>query len=309
MIVVAAGCSHVFGSDLDDVQYPNPSKSVWPHLVANRLNAKCINISRIAGGNQSILRRTIITLYDLIENQKVNPKDILLLVQFSYWERLELFHKEFQWCGADFPYVTSKFKIDALIPNSNSIKEIIKNWLVSADQSYVYLTNLQMVVMLYMWAEKLGVRMHSAFTESVPWFDLPAYATVGDTNIGFSDWDVVHSNVSEKFFDLQTISGLTCYKLTQNDRQFDTQTAIINHMLDSYKSQILNFGEQTNWVDFCKTNNFSYKKRMWEQGDTHFRPIEKIKKLMTGERKGNGHWGEDAHAAAADIIYKQVTHK
>ena len=108
MIVVVAGCSHIFGSDLDDVKYPNPSKSVWPHLVADKLDAKCINITRIAGGNQSIVRRTIITLHDLIENQKIDPKDILLLVQFSYWNRLELFHKEFQWCGAGLSACFSK---------------------------------------------------------------------------------------------------------------------------------------------------------------------------------------------------------
>ena len=309
MIVVTAGCSHVFGSDLDDVNYPNPSKSVWPHLVANKLSAECINIARIAGGNQAIVRRTIIALYNLIQNQKVDPQDILLLVQFSYWNRAELLHKEFQWCGADFPYVSSKFTIDPLIPNSEKIKEIIKNWFVSADQSNIYLTNLQMVVMLHMWAEKLGVRMYSTFTEEVPKLDLPEYATVGDNNIGFSDWDVIHSNVSTKFFDLQDMSGLKCYKLTQTDRQFDTHTAIINHMLDSYKDQILNFGKQNNWIAFCQANNFSYKKRMWEQGDNHFRPIEKVKRLLTGERKGNGHWGEDAHLAAADIIYEQVNIK
>jgi len=84
MIVVVAGCSHVFGSDLDDVKYPHPSQAVWPKLVADRLGAKCINVAKIAGGNHAILRRTIVTLYDLIENQKVDPKDILLLVQFSY---------------------------------------------------------------------------------------------------------------------------------------------------------------------------------------------------------------------------------
>lgn len=306
MIVVAAGCSHIFGSDLDDVKYPHPSQAVWPTLVANKLGAKCINISKIASGNHGIVRRTIITLYDLIENQKVLPNDILLLVQFSHWERAELFNKEFQWCGSDFPYVTTKFLADALIPNSRRILEIIKSWMVATDSSQIYLSNLQAVVMLHLWAEKLGVRIYSAFAKDVPEFDLPEYATVGDTNTGLSDWDNIHINVSSKFFNIQEINKLKCYKLAQEHRQFDTQSIILNTMLNSFKDQLLTFGEYTNWFDFCESNNFSYKKRMWEQGDNHFRAIDQIAKLVTGNRIGNGHWGEDAHRAAADIMYHQI---
>ena len=309
MLVVAAGCSHVFGSDLDDVRYPHPSQSVWPKLVANRLGAECINVSKIAGGNHAILRRTIITLHDLIENQKVDPKDILLLVQFSYWNRLELFNKEFQWCGSDFPYVTTKFISDALVSNSKRILEIIKSWLVSTDLSYIYLSSLQSVVMLNLWADKLGVKTYSAFTEDVPKFDLPEYATVGDNKIGLSEWDKIHTAVSKQFFHVHDIGDLKCYKLAQKGRQFDTQSAIMNTMLNCYKDQILTFGEHTNWIDFCKLNEFTYKKRLWEQGDNDFRTIDQIKRLVTGERKGNGHWGEDAHLAAADIIYEQVKAK
>lgn len=220
-----------------------------------------------------------------------------------------MFNKEFQWCGSDFPYVTTKFRVDSLIYNSRRILEIVKSWVVATDLSQIYLSSLQSVVMLHLWADKLGVRAYSAFTEDVPQFDLPEYATVGDNKIGLSDWDNIHSNVSSEFFDLHDVGNLKCYKLTQTDRQFDTQSAIMNTMLNSYKDRLLTFGAYTNWIDFCKGNNFSYKKRLWEQGDDHFRPVDKIKKLVTGERMGNGHWGEDAHSSAADIIYEQVKSK
>lgn len=299
MIVIASGCSHIFGSDLDDVKYPYASKQVWPALVADQLGARCINISKIATGNQGIFRRTIVTLHDLVHNQKINPKDIVLLVQFSHWERHELIDRDFQWCGADFPYVSSNFMHDDLIPNSKKILDKIKSWFTSVDDSYVYLTNLQFAVMLHQWADKLGVKMFSTFVAR-PEVEVPEWATVGDRNIGLGDWDVVHGNVASKFFDIKNQYGLDCYHPQQTNLVFDCQTAVLNHMLNQYST--LNFGEQTNWFDFCRVNNFSIKKRIWEQGDQSFRPLTKIFQLSTG----HGHWGEDAHAAAADIIFNQI---
>ena len=281
---------------------------MWPQLVADKLNASCVNTARIAGGNQAIFRRTIVALQDLID-KNINPKEITILAQFSYWERHELIHSDFQFCGADFPYVSSKFidRIDPLITNSKIIANIIKKWLVSVDNSYLYLVNLQYALMLHLWVEKIGAQMYSTFTELPIDLNTPEWATVGDNNIGLSNFDLAHKNVTKKNFELHTIADLDCYQPNLVNFVFDTHTSILVEMLMKYN--VLNFDGTSNWIDFCTDNNFSYKKRMWEQGDEKFRPLDKIKKLVTGERVGNGHWGEDAHQAAAESIYKQIKEK
>ena len=308
-MIVIAGCSHVFGSDLDDVSYPHPSKSVWPHLVADHFGEECVNISKIAAGNQAILRRTIITLNHMIEHG-LDPSDITVLCQFSYFNRHELLHEDFQFCGSDFPYVTSKFMSDKLIPNSKHILDIIKHWFVAADPAYVYMSSFQACISLLMWAEKLGVKMFYTFTEDVPELNLPQYATVGDNHIGLSNFDKIHKSVAEEQFEVHEQHGLEVYEMKQSNRNFDVNTYVMERMFDNYKQNMLYFPHlASNWTDFCTAGNYSYKKRMWEQGDQKLRGIDMIKQTFAGERIGNGHWGEDAHEAAAKAFCIQLEGK
>lgn len=307
-MIIAAGCSHLFGSDLDDVCYPHASKQVWPALVAQHLGQECQNISIIAAGNQGIFRRVAVTLEHLINRQKINPQDITLFVQFSHWDRHEYLHRDFVWAGADFPYVTSKFIEDSLIADSKKILNIIKEWFTPADPIYLYLINLQFAVLTYLYAEKMGVNMFSTWVQQ-PELTPPAVATVGDTKIGQSFWDLAHESVAKTDFEITENHGLRCYHPSQQGLMFDAHSMVLTSMLDRYRSQMLTFGQHSNWIDFCQSNNFSFKKQMWEQGDRRFRAYSAIKKIVGGDRVGNGHWGEDAHRAAADSIIDQLSQR
>jgi len=306
-MIIAAGCSHLFGSDLDDVRYPLSSPSVWPELVARHLGTECHNISIIAAGNQGIFRRVAVTLESLINIKKINPQDITLFVQFSHWDRHEYLHRDFVWAGADFPYVTSKFIEDSLISDSKKIFNIIKQLLTPTDPTYMYLINLQFAVLTYLYAEKMGVQMFSTWVQ-MPELTPPAVATVGDTKIGLSFWDQAHQSVAANSFDVTENHGLLCYHPQQQGLVFDAQTLALASVLDRYQSQMLTFDQHSNWMDFCRSNKFSFKKQMWEQGDTQFRAFSAIKKIFNGnDREGNGHWGEDAHKAAAFSIIQQLS--
>lgn len=313
MIVVAAGCSHLFGSDLDDVQYPHASRSVWPNLIAEKLGAKCLNISKVATGNQGIFRRSIIAVHDLIENQKIKPADIILFVQFSHWDRHELLNENYQFIGADFPYVTTKFLDipDPMIKNQDALISDLKNWSVAVDTNYRYLVNLQFVVLLNLWAEKLGVKMFYTFADAPTFEHLPNLAELADLKIGTSDWNDLHINVAKNSnFKLEQHHGIQCYKPKQTGFAFDLQSFVLSNMLNNYADLKLQFGQYDNWMEFCKNGNFSYKIKEWEQGDSHFRKsMQILKKRNSNQRLGNGHWGEDAHAAAAENIYQQLREK
>ena len=189
---VAIGCSHVFGSDLPDVKYPFPSPSVWPNLVALSLGINCDNISKIAGGNGALFRRAVIYLQHIIE--KHHHKEILLLVQFSHQERHEFIHNKFQWCGDDFPYVTSKYRSDPLIDKkvNNFILDTIKTWTVTADDSYKVLSSLQHKLLLLLTAQHLGITTFWGEASAYKPINLPKYATVGDYKIGLNTWDLAH---------------------------------------------------------------------------------------------------------------------
>ena len=304
---MAIGCSHVFGSDLPDVKYPFPSPSVWPNLVALSLGINCDNISKIASGNGALFRRAVIYLQHIIE--KHHHKEILLLVQFSHQERHEFIHNKFQWCGDDFPYVTSKYRSDPLIDKkvNNFILDTIKTWTVTADDSYKVLSSLQHKLLLLLTAQHLGITTFWGEASAYKPINLPKYATVGDYKIGLNTWDLAHREHASKYFEIEDISNLQVYQLKQQGAVFDAFSASINEMIGKTNTHRLQYEEFDNWLEWCKARNFSYLKQKWEQGDQSFRPENKI--LMEDNKEvryGNGHYGLDAHARFAELVTKQI---
>ena len=304
---VAVGCSHVFGSDLPDVSYPFPSPSAWPQLVSDKLGITCDNISKIAAGNGALYRRTIIYLQHMLE--KYNAEEILLLVQFSHQDRHELIHSDFQWCGDDFPYVTTRYRADPLIDKKTNsfIVDTIKTWMVTADDSYRMLSNLQSKLLLLLTAEKLGITTFWGEASDYKPIHLPQWATVADPKIGMDPWHIGYKEYASKYFEIKETAGIDCYQLKQQGPVFDAFSAAINEMINKTGTHQLHYEEFNNWVEWCKARNFSYLKQKWEAGDQKLRSENKI--VMEENNKirfGPGHYGSDAHQCFADLVVEQI---
>lgn len=305
--VVGVGCSHVFGSDLPDVKYPFASPSAWPNLVATELGATCANISKIAGGNGAIYRRTLVYLQSILS--KYQSDEILLLVQFSHQDRHELIHNGFQWCGDDFPYVTSKFQGEPLIDKKTNrlLLDTIKTWNVAADDSYRLLSSLQSKLLLLLTAEQLNIKTFWGEADRCRDIVIPEYGVLSDTNIGISEWNKVHTEYAKTTFEVAPVANLNCYKLKQSGTVFDTFTLAIDQMISNTSAIRLYYEEFDNWLEWCKARDFSFLMQLWEQGDNNNRPLEKIPMhTKTNVRLGNGHYGLDAHKRFSELVLDQI---
>jgi hypothetical protein len=89
MKIKSFGCSFIFGSDLKDCDsnppWPNGSKSTWPALLAQKLDAPYECHARPASGNLQITERIL--------NQLQNSKDDVFIICWSWIDRLDPYYK------------------------------------------------------------------------------------------------------------------------------------------------------------------------------------------------------------------------
>ena len=95
-ILLANGCSHTAGVDIDPNKlYRCPEKS-WPKWVADHYNWQYNNIAMGGAGNEQISRSTIVAIGNMIEIEKQDPKNIVVAICWSGFNRYEYWHKEDQ---------------------------------------------------------------------------------------------------------------------------------------------------------------------------------------------------------------------
>lgn len=80
--VVAGGCSYVWGDELDN------RENRFVNLIAQKFNAELHDTSIRGNANQIIYTDVIDKVLDLIHNKKINQQNILVIINWSFIDRL-----------------------------------------------------------------------------------------------------------------------------------------------------------------------------------------------------------------------------
>lgn len=95
-ILLANGCSHTAGSDIDPDNMRSCAEQAWPRWVADHYKIPYVNIAEGGSGNEQISRSTILTISNLIDIDKVNPKDLIVTICWSGFDRYEYWSEDHQ---------------------------------------------------------------------------------------------------------------------------------------------------------------------------------------------------------------------
>jgi hypothetical protein len=96
--LLANGCSHTAGADIIPPggfkagQEAGDPDEAWPRWVARHFNIFNVNIAKSGSGNEQISRSTIMYVSEMLEFKKVDPKDFMVCIMWSGFDRYEY------WC-------------------------------------------------------------------------------------------------------------------------------------------------------------------------------------------------------------------
>jgi len=98
--LLAVGCSHMAGSEIEGPGYTGRSKintnKAWAGLLAKHFNLNYINLS-VPGGSNEYIQRTIVEFVSNWITEKRDPKKLFVVVGWSTNERME-----FTWKGQHY---------------------------------------------------------------------------------------------------------------------------------------------------------------------------------------------------------------
>ena len=89
MILLANGCSHTSGAELDENNTDYCYEKAWPKYLADYLGFKNINLSRSGGSNNRIVRTTYSWISKYLSAGK-NPKDLFVVIMWTGVHRTEI---------------------------------------------------------------------------------------------------------------------------------------------------------------------------------------------------------------------------
>ena len=90
MILLANGCSHTSGGEIEYVTQDSCYSKAWPQHLGKKLDFEVINLARSGASNKRVLRTTITSLGELFL-QKVAPKDIFVVILWPGSYRTEVY--------------------------------------------------------------------------------------------------------------------------------------------------------------------------------------------------------------------------
>lgn len=291
-VLVTAGCSHIFGTDLEDCSYPTASKSVWPALIADKEQLELHNVAKAGASCQTVFRRVSIALTQLLT--EYNANDILLIVQFPNLSRFESINRCHQWCGEDFPYLTNKWSLD--VPNADSsikkkVDESLKLNVIAKDETQLVVDSLQAMLSLLLLCDSLNIETYWALADNWDYPHLPYAAYLSDNAKGDSSFGKIHkSYVGHKFSTKKDSSSqLEYYLLGQEPSSpvFDSFTSVLYNNIVATNSTQLTFDGTLGWCNWAQENGYHRIKR-------------------NNNPKLIGHYNEQAHAKAFLIMHEQI---
>ena len=115
-ILIAGGDSHTAGQDIDKNNINNCPQLAWPRWVADHYNISWANLGMGSSGNEQISRTVITCVSRLIEIDKIDPKDIIVCIAWSgfdryeYWDTQNGMHRSLSLSSAVFSNFPSDLK-------------------------------------------------------------------------------------------------------------------------------------------------------------------------------------------------------
>jgi len=94
MLLLANGCSHTAGAEIEKPRQGHCYEKAWPKLLADKLNYDHINLSESGASCDRVYRTTLHQLHVLRRYSESDPSKIFCIVMWPGMWRTEMFQKE-----------------------------------------------------------------------------------------------------------------------------------------------------------------------------------------------------------------------
>jgi hypothetical protein len=194
MTLLANGCSHTAGTEIDPNHIPKCVEEAWPRWVADHYNIPYINIAQGGAGNEEISRSTIHKVSTLIERDNTNPSELIVVICWSGFDRYEFWdtdrnvHRSISIGYRNPSFIAKKYA---------EIRSLMEpeNWSNYKNLYYVYITSkfLESYGIKYYFSNAIRSFTYPAIFEAHPnlkedYIDmLSMYGTRIDNHMGFFD--------------------------------------------------------------------------------------------------------------------------
>lgn len=91
MLLIANGCSHTAGAEIEHENQSHCYSRAWPKLLADRLGFKHLNLSFSGASCERVVRTTIKRLHFLKQQPNFDPNDIFFIIMWPDIWRYEIF--------------------------------------------------------------------------------------------------------------------------------------------------------------------------------------------------------------------------
>lgn len=155
-LLIANGCSHTAGTEIDPDNLKFCHDKVWPKFVADHHKMGYINIAEPGAGNEQISRSTILFLADLIENKRVDPSTLVVTILWSGFDRYEYWSEQFK--SIKSFALTTVFGFNP----GETVKKYIEYRSLVEPKEYSYYKNLYYIYNTAQFLESYGIKYYFA---------------------------------------------------------------------------------------------------------------------------------------------------
>jgi hypothetical protein len=154
--LIANGCSHTAGTETNPDNVKQCPERAWAKFVADHYTLGYINLAEPGAGNEQISRSTILFISNLIDNKGVDPKDLVVTILWSGFNRYEYWSEQFK-----------KIKSFALttamgFDPGETVRKYIEYRSLVEPKNYSYYKNLYYVFTTAKFLEGLGIKYYFA---------------------------------------------------------------------------------------------------------------------------------------------------
>jgi hypothetical protein len=174
MIILANGCSHASGAELDESNTDYCYEKAWPKYLADLLKFKNVNLARSGASNDRILRTTYSWVSNYLSARK-NPANLFVVILWSGVHRTEI--------ATDFQENNQYFDngwLPLIIGNDERYKKYFdketymfyKLWVMKSCNRYNHTKFYMNVLGMQFFLKSLGIK-YLFWNTTVPLIDTP----------------------------------------------------------------------------------------------------------------------------------------
>jgi hypothetical protein len=91
-LLLANGCSHTAGSEIEYKNQPHCYDKAWPKFLADKLGYKYLNLAKGGGSNQRMIRTTQSwVIKNVLFEKNYKPEDVCVIIMWSGFDRKEVY--------------------------------------------------------------------------------------------------------------------------------------------------------------------------------------------------------------------------